>query len=321
MPSPWPHEAGTRPTVDTVDPFAAARASLAARLARERAEAGAQLSLDEVVAGVAELRPLPAVALRILELGERGQFAAHELASLIASDQALTARMLRLANSAYYGFARRITTVRDAVVLLGFRTVRQAALAASMIASSTEARRGALDYDAFWQFSIATAMLAEVLARTEGRHQDEAFTAGVLHQVGLLAIDQFRPEMLGGVRERMAEGSDAAEAERSTWGFSRAELAGALGDHWGLPNDLVAAIRDWERPLDALAQADNLAGFIARARLLVRSHGLSDGLAAVAPQDVPAEWQSGALGTSLRQAGGMSEILSRVDAFLDASGG
>ncbi len=165
-----------------------------------------------MVAGVAELRPLPAVAFRVLELSDDGKFSAHELASLIASDQALTSKILRLANSPFYGFARRITTVRDAVVLLGFRAVRQSTLAACVVGD--DRRSTSLDYDAFWQFCVATGMLAEVLARTEGRYQDQAFTAGVLHQVGVLALDQFRSDLLKGVVERTATG---ASPNRSGW--------------------------------------------------------------------------------------------------------
>ncbi len=80
-------------------------------------------ALDELVNQIGELRPINAVATRILQLTESERFSAHELATVISSDQALTAKMLRLSNSAYYGFPRRITTVRDAVVLLGFRAV------------------------------------------------------------------------------------------------------------------------------------------------------------------------------------------------------
>ena len=80
-------------------------------------------TLDELMGEIADLRPLSAVATNILEITEGDRFSAQELAQVLATDQALTAKMLRLANSAYYGFPRRINTVRDAVVLLGFRAV------------------------------------------------------------------------------------------------------------------------------------------------------------------------------------------------------
>lgn len=302
---------------DPADPFAEARAALAARLANRRSAAGERLTLDEMVAGVAELRPLPAVAFRVLELSDDGKFSAHELASLIASDQALTSKVLRLANSPFYGFARRITTVRDAVVLLGFRAVRQATLAACVVG---DARRSSnMDYEAFWQFCVATGMLAEVLARTEGRYQDQAFTAGVLHQVGVLALDQFRADLLRAVIERSAGGDARAVAEREVLGFTTAELGGALADHWGFPGDLVAAIGQHHRPVDDLAADAPLAAIVARARLYARAYGMPDGIAAAEPVVTPLEWAEGPLAVSFRQAGGMETILERVGAFMGAA--
>src|SRR5713226_5785540 len=73
-------------------------------------------AIDELVVEISELRPLPTVGLRIMSLIEQNRFSAHELATLIAGDQVMTSKLLRLANSAYYGFPRRIATVRDAVV-------------------------------------------------------------------------------------------------------------------------------------------------------------------------------------------------------------
>lgn len=302
---------------DVADPFAAARAALAARLANRRADAAERLTLDEMVAGVAELRPLPAVAFRVLELSDDSKFSAHELASLIASDQALTAKILRLGNSPFYGFARRITTVRDAVVLLGFRAVRQATLAACVVGDGR--RRTGLDYDAFWQFCVATGMLAELLARTEGRHQDHAFTAGVLHQVGVLALDQFRADLLRGVVERTSNGIARQAAERDVLGFTTADLGGALAEHWGFPTGLVDAIGGHARPIDALAAEGGLAATVARARLYARAYGMTDGIAPAEQSSAPEEWSQGPLSVSLRQAGGMEKILERVDAFMAAA--
>ena len=197
-------------------------------------------TLDEVVNQVADLRPLSAVVARILQITEDDRFSAQELAQVIAADQALTAKMLRLSNSAYYGFPRRITTVRDAVVLLGFRAVRSATLASCVI----EAMEGAevLDYRDFWHFSVTVGMLAEVLARAGKAHRDESFTAGVMHNVGRLALDQQLPDAL---RESLAyaKAHDVSlhEAERQVIGFGDDELGGALTLHWNFPEPLIEA--------------------------------------------------------------------------------
>ena len=161
-------------------------------------------TLDELVNELADMRPLGTVATRVLELTEGDQFSAHELATVISSDQALSAKVLRLSNSAYYGFPRRISTVRDAVVLLGFRAVRSATLASCVIDALPPGQ--VVEYERFWHFSVSVGMLAEVLGRAERLHQDKAFTAGVLHNIGRLALDQRLPEALQASKQLVAAG-------------------------------------------------------------------------------------------------------------------
>lgn len=301
------------------DPFAAAREALARRIEAEKVRAQAEqpgaASLDEVLAEVADLRPLPQVAQRILALDE-GTFSPQELAAIIATDQALTAKLLRLANSAYYGFARRITTSRDAVVLLGYRSVRNAALTSCLMQTAQSATN--LDYDGFWQFSIATGILAEVLARAEGGDHEEAFTAGVLHRIGLLALDQGRPEQLQQaltMHERL--GITPYEAEQRVFGFTDAELGGALAIHWNFPESLAAAVRDHAAPLDALPDTKSLTACVLRARMFVRAYGLPDGIApASEPTDAPEEWAHPPLSTALTQSGGMAKVMEQVEALV-----
>ena len=100
---------------------------------RPRTSPNPRPTLDEAVNAIAELRPLGAVATQILSITEGDQFCAQELAKVVSADQALSAKMLRLSNSPYYGFPRRITTVRDAIVLLGFRAVRSATISSCVI--------------------------------------------------------------------------------------------------------------------------------------------------------------------------------------------
>jgi len=275
-------------------------------------------TLDQLVEEISELHPLPAVATSILRLTEHDRFSAHELASAITADQALTAKLLRLANSAYYGFPRTIGTVRDAVVLLGFRTVRSTTLASCVI--GTLSRANHLNYDEFWHFSVSTGMLAEMLARTEGVHQDTAFTAGVLHNVGLLAIDQQRPDLLGAALSRTQEsGLSRHDAQREVLGFTDAQLGGALAEAWAFPEDLSVAIRDHAMPLDTLPDPKSLTAFVLRARLLVRSHGVADGIEYPERTDLPPEWTAPPLSVTLKRSGGMEGVLDKVDAFLEST--
>lgn len=277
--------------------------------------------LDQLISEVAELRPLPAVAVRALEIAEGEQFSAHELAQAISADQALTAKLLRLSNSAYYGFPRRITTVRDAVVLLGFRAVRSATLASCVI--DTLPGGTVLDATTAWRFSVTTGLLAEVLSRAAQTHQDEAFTAGVLHNIGRLALDQQRPrELMASRNLARQQGMTLVEAQRTVLGFTDADLGGALALHWNFPDALANAVAHHHLDVDALPNPNSVTAFVIRARLFARSHGINDGFDVPEEPETPeADWTDGRVNTALNQSGGIDGILERVSAFMQSTRG
>jgi HD-like signal output (HDOD) protein len=276
-----------------------------------------QPGLEAVVREIAELRPLGVVASQVLAITDGDRFSAQELARVIATDPALTAKMLRLANSAYYGFPRRIGTVQDATVLIGFRAVRSAVLASCVI--DAVGGSASLDYRQFWRSSVAVGVLAEVIAEAEQGRAEEAFTAGVLHNIGRLALDQHLPEMFRDTK-RYAERQRLAvhEAQRRLLGYSDAELGGALALHWNFPQELADAVR--HHPLNVYAvpeEAGSLTSYVVRARRFVRCSGISDGVEVAAAGPPPPEWAVPPLGPALARAGGMDGVLRRVAAFLD----
>jgi HD-like signal output (HDOD) protein len=233
-------------------------------------------ALDTLVEEIADVRPLPPIAAQVLQIAEGENFSAHELAQAISSDPALTARVLKVANSAYYGFPRRITTVRDAVVLLGFRQIRSVALAACAMRALPSDEN--IDSHRFWEHAVTIGMLAERLARHEGRHQDTAFTAGVLHNIGRLALDQVRPGLFALVCQRAARsGQSIHDVEREMLGFTDAELGGALALRWRFPADLALAIARHAEPLEGLCDPSGLAAMVVRARAEAATLGLDDG--------------------------------------------
>ena len=276
--------------------------------------------LDLLVQEIAELRPLPAIALRVLEIAESEHFSAHELAQTISSDPALTAKVLRLANSAYYGFPRRISTVRDAVVLLGFRAVRAATLAACVIDAIP--RGDHVDVRPFWHFSITVGMLAEVLSRATHTHADVAFTAGVLHNIGRLAMDQHRPRALErAIALAKESGVTVAQAEDALFGFTDADVGGALALHWNFPSELADAVAQHQRRLEEIQDQESLAAYVVRARDYARSHGLTDGVDLPTRMSPSREWVMAPLAPILEQGGGIDGIMQRASVFIDQTMG
>ena len=277
-------------------------------------------TLEQVVRELSELRPLSPAARSIIEIAEDERFSAHELAAGIASDPVLTAKMLRLANSAYYGFPRRITTVRDAVVLLGFRTVRSTTLATCLIDAMPGSN--SLDYERFWRFSVSTGMVAELLARSSGLPPEEAFTAGVLHNIGRLALDQQVPRGFEqSVQHALLQRIGLHEAERDVLGYDDAELGAALCERWSFPPSLIEAVGHYMLDASALPDATSLAAAVLRARMFVRAAGLDDGVEVASAEPAAAEWSAPPLSVALDQAGGMDGLLDRVAAFLDSAVG
>ena len=279
---------------------------------------GTHRTLDEVINDIAGLQPLGAIATQILAITESDRFSAHELAKLISSDQALSTKMLRLSNSAYYGFPRAITTVRDAIVLLGFRAVRSATLASCVIDAVPGSAN--LDYQRFWRYSVTVGMLAELLARVEHTPHDEAFTAGVIHNIGRLALDQYAPEQFRQALELARDsGMPLLDAERAVLGFTDVELGGGLALHWNFPPPLVDAVAHHHLNVYALPEPQSLAASVVRARLFVSSLGICDGTAQAVTSAPPAEWTVPPISVALDRGGGVDGVMERVGAFLETT--
>jgi HD-like signal output (HDOD) protein len=284
-------------------------------------EPGAQYpQLDLLVGEIAASRSLTPVAARVLALSGDERFSAHELARAISSDPALTTRVLRLANSPYFSHPRRIATIRDAVVLLGFHPIRAAALALSVVTVFAD-REAALD-EQFWRYSLTAAMLAELLSRAapdEAIRPEDAFLAGLLHGIGRLAIQQVRPRIL----ERTAllagaRGCTSEDSERSLFGYTDVEVSGALLLEWGFPPVLALAVARWPRCAGAGADGpDYLSQVVAHAHDLTLAAGLTDGINQPARTVPSCESSSPPLGPLLEQAGGMDGLARRVSVFIE----
>lgn len=284
------------------------------------AAGGRVYTIDDLIAEADDLRPLPEIARCLLAIAEDDDFSLQDLAIVVGADQALSAKILRIANSPFHRHARQVGTVRDAVVLLGFRTVRSAALAAC-VTQSTPARTNYLDYTDFWRFSVAVGLLAEMIAGRDREVREMAFTAGVLHSLGRLALDQSAPAALARAVETAREnGLSLTEAERTILGFSEEQLGGALALHWGYPPDLVEAIA-----LDDLSESQSagpLAAVVRQARRIALSARLPHGLPELPGGDADAALQPAldAPPTVLRELmaiGGVDALRARVEALLD----
>lgn len=232
------------------------------------------IARDELLAALRDLPPLPSLVLELVESLGHEELSAAQLATKISQDQALAAKTLRLANSSFYGRGRRVGSVADAIGVLGLRTVRGVVTAAGLAGSF--GRSADFDHDSFWRHSLASALAAQALASELGRDDaDLAFTVGLLHDIGRLALaSAFAPAHAEVERLRRDEDRLACEAERAVLGIDHAEVGGLIARHWNFSPAIVDAIREHHAPpagggltltgiahvADAIAHALGLAG-------------------------------------------------------------
>jgi len=205
----------------------------------------ATLTLEQLVQSVDELPSLPDVALKVLQMADDPAVSAREISRVISADMALAARLLRIANSAFYGITRSVSTINEAVVILGMQAVRSLALAA---ASYDTLRREYAGYGLrtgeLWQHSMATAIAAQILAgRGQLARNEEAFVAGLLHDVGKVVLNVHVAPQFEVIRA-LAELDNLPFhiAEKSVLGFDHAEVGARVAEKWNLPEHLCTAI-------------------------------------------------------------------------------
>jgi len=194
---------------------------------------------------IPDIPTLPAVALKVNRMLQDYDTPIKELSKIIEKDQAMVSKILRLVNSAFYGFRSRISNISHAVTVLGFNTLRNAVVSVSIIDafSGKEAAEG-FDLMDFWKHSVAVAMTSKHLAeKTRLVAPDEAFVAGVLHDVGKVVLAQYFKDLFGQVWVATREqGLSFYEAEKKLLPANHAQIGGHLVKKWQLPVSLVEAI-------------------------------------------------------------------------------
>ncbi|MFN2370636.1 MAG: HDOD domain-containing protein [Candidatus Krumholzibacteriia bacterium] len=210
-------------------------------------------TISDLVTATGELATLPSTVIALLDVLKDTTTSADRVRAVLERDPAMTANTLKLANSAYYGVRRTISSVRDALVMLGNRAVATLAFATGM---APVLRRDLEGYgeerDAFWRHSLVAGAAASRAADLAGHGwwRTQAFTGGLIHDVGMLVIDRWLVAE-GRHLPRTQDESAQRQAERELLGFDHAETGAALAEAWGFPDLLVAALRHHHTPLDA----------------------------------------------------------------------
>jgi putative nucleotidyltransferase with HDIG domain len=229
-----------------------------------------------------QLPSLPTIVTQLLEVMDDPLASALDVAHILREDPPLTARVLRLANSALYAGHTRVMSVPQAVLRVGMLEIRNVVVSLSLISSMKRFGRR-LNYRVFWHHSLNIAMAAEALARlVPGEDVDEddgAFATALLHDIGRLVLDQFYPEAYDEAA-RVAEtaGIPLVEGEWRALEMNHAEIGAHLAGRWQLPDPIARGIRFHHAPEDLPPSMRRLAGLIRLAEQLCSANGLGDPL-------------------------------------------
>lgn len=239
-----------------------------ARLSKGLADMDSKTKLERLV----DLPSLPTLLMDALQCSA-GNPNFNNLADKIGRDPPMVARILRIANSPYYGMSREIGSLREAIILLGLNRVREMLLGICFL-NLLPVQHKDFDYPSFWHHSMAVADCAGQLAIHTGISPDMAFTAGLLHDIGLLVVVFLFPNDFSRIINEPP--SNRREIERRIMGFYHVEIGSKAARQWNLPVAIQEAIEQHETSPAADA-AISLGGLIYTANLLVKEAGQEGG--------------------------------------------
>ncbi len=204
--------------------------------------------MDDIFQSANKLPMLPKVVHEVMQLLNQPEVDTRKLVDTVSHDQVIAAKVLRLANSSYYGSSRTIKTLEDAILLIGMKTLNTLVIASGV---TTSFKVNNIDMPRFWRHSLVTASVARALAREKKLEQETAYVAGLMHSIGQLMIHQVFPQA-GLDIDEMCKGLSVLErkaVENSTLGLDHCQVGSELARRWNFPEDIQRVIRYYAEPL------------------------------------------------------------------------
>jgi len=252
---------------------------------------------------------LPIIVDKISDLVRQPETTAKEIEAVVATDQTLTARLLQLVNSSFYGFPQKVTTISRAVGIIGFEALRNLAFSTSVIQLFKANASATFDPKEFWRHSIGTAVAAKEIARAIGEKQlEEFFVAGLVHDVGKLVHNEYLGDAFAeACRRAITADILPRDAEKDVLQFTHDQTAGILLKHWRLPDRLIAMVTEHHAPART-RDGGRAAAVIHLADILCRAKGFGSGGDNKIPRLERCAWDL--LGLTV---GHLEQIMSRMD--------
>ncbi len=239
--------------------------------------------VQSILRKVAQLPPFPVVVQRALQLVADPNSSAQDVVDVIQFDQSITVDVLRLCNSAYFGLQRKVHSLREALVLIGFNQLFEIVLGRQ---SSHLFSRPFAGYDLqqgeLWRHSVASALLSGIICKRLNRQASPVlFTAALLHDIGKVILSEFVKDYFDDIAKLVEERSISfSDAEKEILGIDHAELGGKITTEWKFPKVIVSSVRYHHTPFatsdqDEMVRLTHLCDVVA---MLTGIGGGSDGL-------------------------------------------
>lgn len=272
--------------------------------------------MQALLANSQHIPTIPKVVQELIATFEQADVNVDEIADRIVLDQTLSAKVLRIANTPAYGGSRRIASVRDAVLVLGFNAVRTLVLACGFT-NAFKAPPG-FDLRRFWSQTFRTAATCKWLARFAKADPEVAFTAGLLHDIGRLLIHLTHPDQALSIEAKVALGANRVELENTLLGFNYCDVGAALAQQWKFPESIVVALKYQEAP-EMTSPASPLAELIHTAQFILRRLDAGDSPAQIANAlpNIPTQALNINIDKVMNCLDEVSSLGSDIEAFLD----
>ncbi len=218
------------------------------------------MSIQTLFAEPAALPTVPKVVQQLIQSFEREDVSVDEIAEQITSDPVISAKTLRLANSAYFHMSRQISTVPDSLRMLGFVMVRNLVLGLGVVGAFKHVK--GLDLAQFWRHSLNTACAARWLAHATDRNSDLAFTVGLMQGLGHLVMHAVLKDKLAPLNKQCHPlAPERADAEQAALGYHHGEVAAELARRWKFPEAMAQTLAEVARP-QGTPDADSVTGIV-----------------------------------------------------------
>jgi len=209
--------------------------------------------LDKVLIRADDLPTIPSIAWQILQITNDERSCANDLSKILHSDQSLASRVLKVANSPLYGVPGKVSSIQQAVIFLGFREIRSISLAMSVFNAFHVRSAGAyFNRHKFWEHSLFSGVAARLLAKQYRQDENEAFIAGLIHDIGKVVFDRYLPKTFAKVINRVdTDRCSMEEAEIEEFGFSHATIGMKLLQKWRFPGKIAEVVGRHHAPWQA----------------------------------------------------------------------